>query len=222
MKLAHGTQPRPVPIRHQGQDAQGKRDKTEDTRRPRRAQLFVHVGRKDGEARAEQATQHRVSGQSARAVPIVAVGEITVDAEEEHHQGKTEGDTGQDRREPWCWRQCRPSEPEDADWQQPRDEDEMRQPGFWHRAEFPYVVAMNPVDLRGEDRCDCHADTDTGEGEAGDTDGPMSGRLEDDGIGGEVEEQHAVDECHVEREREENRFREEHDPGPQQASEEEC
>lgn len=220
MKLAHSTQPCSVSIRRQGQDAQGKREKTEDTRRPGRAQLFVHVGRKDGEASAEKATQHRVGCQSARAVPIVAVGEITVDAEEEHHQRETEGYTGQDGRNPWCWGQCRPSEPEDADWQQPRDEDEMRQASFWHRAEFPYVVAMNPVDLWGEDRCDCHADTDAGEREAGDTDGPVSGRLEDDGIGREVEEQHAVDEGHVKREREQDRFREEHDPWPQQASEE--
>lgn len=115
-----------------------------------------------------------------------------------------------------------PGKDEQTDGHEPRHGYEMRQPGFWYGAEAFDVAQTDLVEVRREDRRCEHARGDAEERESGHGKGPAAGLLKNNRVGGELEEEDAVDKGHVEGQEEEDRLAEEHEPRPGEAPAKAC
>lgn len=73
----------------------------------------------------------------------------------------------------------------------------MREARFGNGAKLVRVVGVEVGEEGGEDGCKGHADANAEEGETGDAGTPVAGTVDDEGIGGEVEVENAVDKGHV-------------------------
>ena len=90
---------------------------------------------------------------------------------------------------------CCPTEPKECNWDQPREDDEVGETGFWFwAAEFLDVDAVDVVDPWRTGGGDGHAKTNPEEGESGESWLPVASLLEHDGVGGEIEVEDSPDE----------------------------